>query len=76
MTILLPTNLPRRIKSPKLVHMFLETNNTKMIVDTTQTGRDKFNVYASLKQYVDRHPEFGVGVQLEDGDIILYRNTE
>ena len=73
---LTPSGLPRRIKSRKLAAMFLEANEEKMIVNVEQTGRDKQNVYVSLHQYLGKHPELGVGVQLEDGDIILYRSSE
>ncbi len=73
---LIPSGLPRRIKSRKLVREFLLRDEVKMIVDVEKTGRDKQNVYISLYQYLGKHPEFGVGVQLEDGNIILYRSTE
>lgn len=56
--------------------MFLERKEPKMEINVEETGRDKQNVYVSLNQYLGKHPEFGVGVQLEDGNIVLYRNTE
>jgi hypothetical protein len=76
MTILSPSNLPRRIKSRKLVQTFIESNEQKSVVNVEETGRDKTNVYVSLNQYLSKHPEFGVGVQLEDGNIILYRSVD
>lgn len=74
--LLIPSKLPRRIKSRKIVATFLEAKKDKLKVNVDQTGRDKQNVYVSLHQYLSNHPEFGVGVQLEDGNIVLYRNTE
>jgi hypothetical protein len=76
MTILSPSKLPRRIKSRKLVQTFINSGELKSTVNADETGRDKTNVYVSLNQYLSKHPEFGVGVQLEDGNIVLYRSSD
>lgn len=74
MNVLIPSGLPRRIKSRKIVQLFTESGEDKAIVNIKQTGREKQNVYMALHQYLAKHPEFGVSVQLEDGDVVLYRS--
>lgn len=45
------------------------------MVDVEKTGRDFTQVYNALFTYVKNHPELGVTLAREDGDIVLYRSA-
>jgi len=66
----------KKTTSKQMVKEFLEKDPVKWPsaeVDITETGRTEQNVYLSLKSYVDRHPELGVGVLMNGGKVILTR---
>jgi hypothetical protein len=67
--------LMRRVKSRTIVRNFLDMNIPKGMVDVNKTGRDFIQVYNALFTYVKNHPELGVTLAREDGDIILYRGV-
>lgn len=50
-------------------------NIQKGQVDVEKTGRDFLQVYNALFTYVKNHPELGVSLAREDGNIILYRGV-
>jgi len=44
-------------------------------VDINATGRDFTTVYNSLYTYLKNHPELGVSLVREEGELVLYRDT-
>jgi hypothetical protein len=54
---------------------FLVKNVQRATVDVEETNREFTTVYTSLFQYVRNHPELGVTLVREEGDIVLYNDS-
>jgi hypothetical protein len=68
-------NFLRKVKSKRIVKDFLVKNVQRATVDVEETNREFTTVYTSLFQYVRNHPELGVTLVREEGDIVLYNDS-
>jgi len=75
---------------PLTIDTFVKKTSSKEIVDdflakepkdwpsaeviVEETGRTESSIYLSMKSYLERHPELGVGVQMNEGRVVLTRN--
>jgi len=73
--VLLPWKWGRKIKSKQIVEDFLKANIQSCRIDIEATGRDFTTVYNSLYTYLKNHPELGVSLVREQGELVLYRDT-
>jgi len=73
--VLLPWKWKKKIKSKEIVEEFLKLRTPSNRVDINATGRDFTTVYNSLYTYLKNHPELGVSLVREEGELVLYRDT-
>jgi hypothetical protein len=73
--VLLPWKWRRKIKSKQIVEDFLKTGAQSNRIDVKATERDFTTVYNSLYTYLKNHPELGVSLVREEGELVLYRDT-
>ena len=63
------------MKSKQIVEDFLQTGAPSNRVNVDATEREFTTVYNSLYTYLKNHPELGVSLVREQGELVLYRDT-
>jgi hypothetical protein len=62
----------KKATSKQIVDLFLKANQKSMGVKIENTGRNEQSVYLSLRTWLAKHPDLGVGVQMNGGRVVLY----
>ncbi len=67
--------LRTKISSKEMIAEFLKSGEPSSRVKVENTGRPEQSVYLSLRQYLLKHPELGVSVQMNEGRVVLFKQT-
>lgn len=65
------TSPPKEPGSKEIVDEFIASDLSRCVVNMSGVRRHPNSIYISLRQYVRTHPDLGISVKLQNGQITL-----